>query len=1026
MSSFRIVLVFFVVAAMGIGLATHLSLSFTPQPLTSSFAISYSLAQATPLVVEQQATALLENALSEIDGIKKLYSRSSYGSGTIEIEFDANEDLAFKKIEIITTLRRLKTEMPERMSFPSVSEGTSDSEEEEPLLIYAISSSRGISYVQDVINQTVIPKLSAIEGIEEVSISGTNQSAIAVNYNAERLRAAGIQLSALKEAISDHASVSFQNSLVHHDLQLPLVVGNQLDLSLVKEIPLTKEITLSDVSEIYLTEKHPGYINRINGKEALLLSVYARKGVNRIATGDLTEERLQEINSQQNSSLSIIKRYDDTTFLKDEIHKAYYRSAFSILILSLFILIFTLKWRQLIILFSGLMVNIGMVLLFAYLIGLDIHLYTLAGLTVSFGLLVDNALVMLDHYGKYQNRKILPGLIAASLTTIVAVGIIFFLPPEDRQNLTDFAWIVILSLSCSLFIAWLFTPAMHDLVTTQSSQKTGRNHAKKRKQVKIFKNYHRLMYWFATKKRWIISMAILAFGLPIYLLPNKWEGQDWYNKTIGSDYYQEEARPYVDRVLGGASRLFYRNVFEGGGFRDAEKTRLYVQAQLSFGHTLSQMDHTIRQVEDYLQTIEGTSIFLTYIYSGTDAQIVIEFDENQEHSSLPYILKNQLTAKALDWGGVDWSIYGVGQGFSNATGESLPNFRVQLKGHQFDKLSQLADIFSKKLLAHKRIQAVNTNDHLSWRAKDLEELELGFNNNYFNFPAADINQALQHATNESYQDNASLYITLNNKRLPVYIEKERTEDFSPFYLMHHSFETVPLHSIASITHQTGIPEIHKENRQYLRMVSFDYFGSANFGQKYLDEVIAEMEDLLPAGFEIKTKSFSWFSEKEKRQYELIPFLILAIYLICLIFFENFKQPFLIILIIPVSFIGLFLIFAWGDFLFDQGGYAAFLMLGGLVVNSAIFIFSDYRIQPSRIQARRVTKAIYQKAWPITLTVISTCVGLIPFLINGEKEVFWFSLAIGMIGGLTFSTFVVLFILPALMINHKNSHLSNSK
>jgi len=147
-------------------------------------------------------------------------------------------------------------------------------------------------------------------------------------------------------------------------------------------------------------------------------------------------------------------------------------------------------------------------------------------------------------------------------------------------------------------------------------------------------------------------------------------------------------------------------------------------------------------------------------------------------------------------------------------------------------------------------------------------------------------------------------------------------------------------------------------------------------------------------------------------------LIVGIYLICVVFFENFRQPLLIVFIIPLSFIGLFLIFAWGGFYFDQGGYAAFLMLGGLVVNSAIFIFSDYKNQKGRLQYRNVTKSVFQKAWPITLTVVSTCVGLIPFLINGDKEVFWFSLSVGMIGGLAFSTFVVLFVLPALMIERK--------
>jgi multidrug efflux pump subunit AcrB len=135
-------------------------------------------------------------------------------------------------------------------------------------------------------------------------------------------------------------------------------------------------------------------------------------------------------------------------------------------------------------------------------------------------------------------------------------------------------------------------------------------------------------------------------------------------------------------------------------------------------------------------------------------------------------------------------------------------------------------------------------------------------------------------------------------------------------------------------------------------------------------------------------------------------------------FENLKEPFFIISMIPLSFIGLFLTFAWGGFYFDQGGYAAFVMLGGLVTNAAIFIVNDFnnlrKKKPAALYNRLLIKAAANRARTIFLTTISACCGLIPFLIEGQNEVFWFSLAAGTIGGLLFSLCAVFVVLPVLL------------
>ena len=143
-------------------------------------------------------------------------------------------------------------------------------------------------------------------------------------------------------------------------------------------------------------------------------------------------------------------------------------------------------------------------------------------------------------------------------------------------------------------------------------------------------------------------------------------------------------------------------------------------------------------------------------------------------------------------------------------------------------------------------------------------------------------------------------------------------------------------------------------------------------------------------------------------------------------FESYRLPFAVIFMIPISFIGLFLTFGLSDLSFDQGGFAAFVMLSGIVVNAGIYIVLTYkeingkfsRPAASVSDLRAYVKAFGRKITPIMLTVISTILGLIPFLTDGPKEVFWFDFAIGTMGGMVFSVIAVLVVLPVFVISKR--------
>jgi hypothetical protein len=240
--------------------------------------------------------------------------------------------------------------------------------------------------------------------------------------------------------------------------------------------------------------------------------------------------------------------------------------------------------------------------------------------------------------------------------------------------------VVAVMLGVSLLVALLFTPAMYQLLFGDKARKGRELQVRQlRRRVKFFRGYKNFIAFSAKYRKAYITLLVLLFGVPIFYLPAKWEGQEWYNETIGSTLYQEDIRPYVDKALGGSFRMFVRGVYEKSSYREMEKTRLYISARLPFGNTLDQMDFLIREFERYLQNVEGIDQFVSNVSSGQQASIVITFKEEYERGALPYQLKGRLAVKSTDWSGANWSIYGVGQGFSAGPGgEGIPSFRVAM------------------------------------------------------------------------------------------------------------------------------------------------------------------------------------------------------------------------------------------------------------------------------------------------------------------------------------------------------------
>ena len=665
------------------------------------------------------------------------------------------------------------------------------------------------------------------------------------------------------------------------------------------------------------------------------------------------------------------------------------------------------------------------------------QLYSLAGITVSLNLVIDSTIVMTDHILHRRNLKAFMSVLAATLTTMGALVIIFFLDEKIRLNLQDFAAVVIINLAVSLFVALFFVPAMIDrikLVKRQSVKRWVRSHIRIRRLTVYFTHFYQLLIRFLL--RWRVAVCILlllGFGLPVFLLPEKLEGEGkWierYNKTLGSSTYKEKVKPVVDKALGGSLRLFVQKVYEGSYFSRNEEVVLYANANLPNGSTLEQMNTLVKRVETYLSGFKEIKQFHASVYNARRANLQIYFKKEYQHSGFPYTLKANLIGKVSELGGGSWDVYGLqDQGFSNDVRESAGSYRIKMYGYNYDELYAWAEKLKEVLLSHRRIKEVFIKSEFSWWKDDYQEFY--FNLNKERMAQEGINaQHLFSAIQPIFGKNMQVgSVVTESGTESIRLSSRQSYDYDVWAMQFFPYgvdggKHYKLSEFATVEKGQMPQQIAKENQQYRLCLQYEYIGSYEQGNKIQKRDLEEFNKLLPMGYTAESDSQSWsWGKKDNKQYLLLLVVIAIIFFTTSILFNSLKQPLAIIFVIPVSYIGVFLTFYWFRLNFDQGGFASFVLLCGITVNASIYILNEYNSIRSRFPRLSMLRA-YTKAWnakilPIFLTVVSTILGFIPFMVGTDKEAFWFPLAAGTIGGLVMSIIGIFFFLPVFSLKRK--------
>ncbi len=1048
-SSFSLILIMVVLMIIGVALIPQLQLSYKPSPKQGQkLTVDVSWSGASAQAIEAQVVSPIEATLSTVVGIDEISSRSQEQRGNIYITLKEGVNVASKRFEISTLLRQVAQSLPDKVSY-NLSGGTvnNGSTNDQLLLSYTINADAELDQITEYINQSLIPTIKEIDNVTNAWLTGSSPTYLDIEYDPQMITRYGLDARDIAVGVTDFLG----RSSIIGDVDIDTKQGYKQRITVILQTEQGKDlgdvplgvfagrlVHLGDVAQIKSKVRSAERYFRINGMNTINMNIYIDGEANVIALSNIVQKEVERLQRSLSDQYHITLTRDAADEIRSELNNLIKRTLLALAILLLFVLIVSRNLRYLSIIAITLAANVLISIILYYLLNVELHLFSLAGITVSFGIIIDTSIVMVDHYNYYRNRSVFTAILAALITTIGSLVIIFFMPEYIKNNLTDFAAVIIINLAVSLLISLLFIPALIEKMGAKPNTKSRRSNRRVVKWSRLYMRYISFMQ----RRKWIyITLLVLAFGLPLFALPEKlgdtkdyrsreqqqplkWY-KELYNKSIGGDLYQQSLREPLEKFLGGTLRLFSSSLSSRTFSRSEPQTKLTITARLTEGNdgdgNGALLNEKMLEMDRFLSTFDKIKRFETYV-NGDAGNIKIEFADSIQKSSFPQQLEAEVISRAISIGGVDWATFGVSErGFSNSLNLDRRSYAIELTGYNYQRLRHYAKQLSAMIEANKRAEDVLIEDGVyNYGVRTERGIALDYHSESIALYGVDLSAAHQ-----------SLAELLNSEQLGTYKNQDRSYAIDYHSSQRNKFDLwalmnqyllvgdnyVRFSHIASIGERNAKQVIDKRNQEYTLSIAFNFLGSYTLADKFTNTTIDNMNKILPVGFAAKNRSWGWYNDKGE-QYWLILLIVVIIFFMCSILFESLRLPLVIISLIPISFIGTFLTYYFSGIEFGTGGFASLVLLSGLVVNSAIYLINEYNTQLSKRQGSLIKmyiKAYNHKITPILLTVLSTALGLIPFLMDGAKQSeFWFSFAVGSISGLLFSTVALVLFMPILM------------
>ena len=1014
-----VTMAYLAVALLGVAAWRNIPIELLPETELPQLHVTAQWRGASPEALEAFVTAPLEAAVQQVRGVERIESVSSerYGvaQANITVEFTRDTDMDFARLDLSERLAALDEELPPEVPAPTIQPYVPEEfrQQQRAFLRYTLTGPYTLEALRAHVDDDVVPELLLVNGVAGVEVSGGRDRLVEISLNEEKVNALGLDAGRVWQKISELEYVSEAGIVAVGGLERTIAIRHRTESAAeMRQAPLLIDrgriVRVRDVATVHDTYEEAQSYYRIDGQPAVSFEVHKEVGVNTVDLADRVKARLEGLAPVHPLGVRLILDEDESDAIRLQLTDLRYRALIAAGVIFLVLLGFLRSFRSAGIVFATIAFSILIALNLIYFGGFTLNVLTLMGLAMGFGLIVDNAIVVLENiYRKVREgaagdeeapssavaaergaRQVVLPILAATLTTIIVFIPFVYLQGELRIYYVPLAIVVGLSLVASLFVAFTFIPALAAKVLGGVRRGAGPGSAR----VQLRSPMYVRVY------EWLLG-GTLRFPVVTVLV--------------------------AAAVLAGSWHLFDKYVTRGVLWRSwwGQQTYIDVIIRLPRGAELERTDELARYFETKLRQTPEVEQFVTRVQPQF-ARIEATFPDSLETTWIPVAIKEQMMAYSNLFGGAEVRVYGYGPSFYGGGG-GAPNYSIKILGFNYETVRDIAEDLGRRLRRFSRIQDVDVNSAGGWYTRDkasefvlrLDRERLGLHG----LTAQDV----------VYQVAAAVWGQVRQGSIRVAGEEVRfdvkiagNEDVDVHQLQELLIQTpagqgVRLTDVAELSERDVLTRIVRENQQYQRFVSYEFRGPTKLGDRTRDAVIAATR--LPEGYEIEgEQSWNWSTEEQGQLVLVLAVSLVLVFMVTAALFESIRQPFCVLLTVPMALVGVFLMFFYAKASFTREAYIGVIMMGGIVVNNAILLVDhiNYLRRVVTLPFRRaILQGTLERVRPILMTSTTTIFGLLPLVLLSEyaDENIWNALAYALIGGLASSTLFVLTVTPALYL-----------
>ena len=999
------------VALLGVAAWRNVPIEVLPDTELPQLTVRATWRGASPETLEAFLTAPLESAIQQVRGVERIVSTSSEQEGTgvaeIQVEFQRDVDMDFARLELSERLASVEEELPPGVDPVQVQQYVPAEFEEQsrPFLQYTLTGPYTQEALRQHLDDVIAPELGQVDGVALVDVFGGRERRLEVALDEEAVGALGLNAAEIRAAIIGLDLVREAGVVRQGGLERTLTIVNRPGSAEdVRNAVLTvaggTPVRVRDVATVHDTFEEARSHSRIQGRPAVGFLVYKSSGVNTVRVADAVKARMAGLERLAPFGASYTLEADESEEIRSQFADLRTRALVSAVVIFLVLLAFLRSVPSAGLVFATIAFSVLIALNLIYFGGLTLNLLTLMGLAMGFGLIVDNAIVVLENVYRRREQRgeapeesaergardvVLP-ILASTATTLIVFVPFVYLQGEVRVFYVPLAIVVGLTLLASLFVAFTFIPSIAARILAGRGTRR-MNGAEARGRAPLYARFYADLVGFTVRHPWPAIVVTLA-------------------------------------VFGGSYQLFDRYVSRwamwGGGF--AGDTYISVNIDLPRGSSLERSDELVRYFEERVAQMPEVERFTSRV-TPDRGYMEITFPDSLENTAVPVVIKEQMVAFSHTFTGAEVRVYGYGPSFYGGGG-SPPNYGIQVLGYNYERVRDIAEDIGSRLSRLSRVVDVDTNSSANRFVRDrASEFVLDVDRDRLarhDITVEDVVEGIGSAAG----GNARLaYLKLGGEEVQVQVKLERNEDMDVLALSEVLIPTpsgrrIRLGDVVRVSQREVLAQIRRENQQYERTVAYEFRGPVRLGDVVHEAVIAGTS--APAGYTVQAGETNWFVTEEDREqiWMVLAVALILVYMVTAALFESFLRPFCVILTVPMALIGVYLIFFYTGAAFTREAYIGVIMMLGIVVNNAILLVDHVnRIRtesPGLSLDAAIVKGTVERVRPILMTTITTVFGLLPLVMfgDGAGSNIWDALALVLIGGLLSSTIFVLTITPA--------------